>query len=404
MTTPAPPGDRAGTPRPTAAPVDAPAPSRSWEAYRAEFPIFGQATYLNSCSLGALGRRVREAVGRFLDLWSAWGASAWYGPWWEELAALRASVGRLLGCDPEEVALCPSISAALSAVASCLEYRARPRVVISDIDFPTVAYQWLARQPQGVEVVWARSPDGLTVPLEEFERLVDERTCLVATSHVYFQSGEVQDIAALGRMAHARGALLLIDAYQSAGQLPLDVREAGVDVLVTGGLKWLLGGPGIAYLYARRDLLPTLAPTTTGWFAHRDQFAFDTRRLEYAGDARRLEAGTPSVAAVYAGRAGLEYIHEIGPRRIRARQVELLRALAEGLRDLGLRPRIRGAADTLAGIVTVPVSDPPAAVSALRADRVIVDARPGVIRLSPYFYNNTEDLERTLSSLRRHLR
>jgi selenocysteine lyase/cysteine desulfurase len=387
-----------------ARPDAAPPTVRSWEAYRSEFPIFERVTYLNSCSLGALGARVREAAARFLDLWSAWGASAWYGPWWEELAQLRASVARLLGSDPEDIALHPSISGALAGVASCFEYRARPRVVVAEIDFPTVAYQWLGRQAQGVEVVFARSPDGLTVPLEEFERLVDERTQLVATSHVYFQSGAVQDIAALARIAHARGALLLVDAYQSAGQVPLDVREADVDFLVTGGLKWLLGGPGIAYLYVRSELLPRLRPGVTGWFAHRDQFAFDTRRLEYAADARRLEAGTPSVAAVYAGRAGLSYVHEVGPARIRTRQVELVCALVHGLRELGLEPRVPGRAEDLAGIVTVPAPDPPAAVAALRADRIIVDARPGVVRLSPYFYNTVEDIDRTLAALRRLLR
>ncbi len=396
-------------PTPAAAPpLGGPSPPgedrRSWEAYRSEFPIFTQATYLNSCSLGALGVRVREAVSRYLDLWSAWGASAWYGPWWEELAALRASFARLVGAGTAEVALTPSITAALSAVSTCFEYRARPRVVVAEIDFPTVAYQWLAKRPRGVEVVFARSPDGLTVPLEEFERLVDERTQLVATSHVYFQSGEIQDIAALARIAHARGAHLLVDAYQSVGQVPLDVRAAGIDFLVTGGLKWLLGGTGIAYLYARRELLPHLRPGVTGWFAHRDQFAFDITHLEYADDARRLEGGTPSVAAVYAGRAGLDYVHEIGVDRIRLRQVELLRALGDGLRAAHLTPRIRRRLEDLAGIVTVPVADPASAVAALRADRIIVDARPGVVRLSPYFYNTAEDFERAIAALRRHVR
>jgi selenocysteine lyase/cysteine desulfurase len=372
-----------------------------WAAYRAEFPIFERATYINTCSLGALGARVRAAVGRFLDLWEGWGASAWYGPWWEELDALRASVAGVIGAAPDEVALAPSITGALTAVASCFDYSVRPRVIVSDIDFPTVPYQWLARR--GVEVVYAASPDGLSVPVETFERLIDERTQLVVASHVYFQSGEIQDVAALARLAHARGALLLVDAYQSVGQLPVDVGQIGADFLVTGGLKWLLGGPGIAYMYVRRDLHRVLAPSIVGWFAHRRQFAFDTRQFEHADDARRFQAGTPSVAAIYAARAGLEYVHEIGPARLRARQVELLTDLAGGLREIGVAPRMRGAVRDLAGILTVPVPDPAAAVSALRGERVIVDARPGVIRLSPYFYNNVEDFERTLAALRRHL-
>ncbi|HEV2439696.1 MAG TPA: aminotransferase class V-fold PLP-dependent enzyme [bacterium] len=372
-----------------------------WAAYRVEFPIFERAAYLNTCSLGALGTRVRAAVGRFLDLWDASGASAWYGPWWEELDALRGSFAGVIGAALEEIALAPSITGALTAVASCFDYTARPRVIVSDIDFPTVPYQWLARR--GVEVVYASSPDGLSVPVETFERLIDERTQLVVASHVYFQSGEIQDVAALARLAHARGALLLVDAYQSVGQLPVDVRALGVDALVSGGLKWLLGGPGIAYLYVRRELHHALAPSVVGWFAHGRQFAFDTRRFEYADDARRFQAGTPSVAAIYAARAGLDYVHEIGPARLRARQVELLTDLAGGLREIGVAPRVRGGVQNLAGILTVPVPDPAAAVAALRGEHVIVDARPGVIRLSPYFYNNAEDFERALAALRRHV-
>ncbi|HLW48890.1 MAG TPA: aminotransferase class V-fold PLP-dependent enzyme [bacterium] len=388
--------------RPAPADLRPPGPALSWAAYRAEFPIFERVTYLNTCSLGALGARVRAAVGRFLDLWDAWGASAWYGPWWEELDALRGSFAAVIGADRSEVALAPSITGALTAVAGCFDYAARPRVIVSDIDFPTVPYQWLARR--GIEVVYAPSPDGLGVPVETFERLIDERTQLVVASHVYFQSGEIQDVTALARLTHARGALLLVDAYQSVGQVPVDVRTLGVDFLVAGGLKWLLGGPGIAYLYVRRELHAALAPSAVGWFAHGRQFAFDTRHFEYADDARRFQGGTPSVAAIYAARAGLEYVHEIGPARLRARQIELLTDLAAGLAEIrALRPRMRGRVQDLAGILTVPVADPAAAVAGLREHGVIVDARPGVIRLSPYFYNTAEDFERTVAALRRHL-
>ena len=380
------------------------ASTRGWEAYREEFPVFQETTYLNSCSLGALGTRVRRAVGRCLDLWNAMGASAWYGPWWEELDLLRGSFATLIGSSRDEVALFPSITAAISAVASCFDYRARPRVVIADIDFPTVAYQWLAKQGRGVEVAFVRSPDRLTVPLELFERTIDDRTVCVATSHVYFQSGAIQDVAALARLAHARGAYLLVDAYQATGQLPIDVQAAGVDFLVTGGLKWLLGGPGIAYLYARRALHPRLQPEVVGWFGHRRQFDFDVTHFEYADDARRLEGGTPAIAAVFAGRAGLEYVLELTPARLRARQIELVGALAEALRDVGLPPRLAGGVEAHAGILTVPVSDPAAAVAGLAREYIIVDQRPGVVRVSPYFYNTIEDIERAAVALRRHVR
>jgi selenocysteine lyase/cysteine desulfurase len=366
--------------------------------------VFQETIYLNSCSLGALGIRVRRAVERCLDLWNSMGASAWYGPWWQELDRLREAFAGLIGSGPEEVALFPSITAALSAVASSFDYRRRPRVVVADIDFPTVAYQWLAKQGRGVEVAFVRSPDRLTVPLELFERTIDDRTACVATSHVYFQSGAVQDVAALARVAHARGAYLLVDAYQSVGQLPIDVRAADVDFLVTGGLKWLLGGPGIAYLYARREVHARSEPEVVGWFGHRHQFAFDVTRLEYADDARRFEGGTPAIAAVYAGRAGLEYAHELTPARLRARQLEMTGALVEALRGVGLAPRLDGRVEAHAGIITVPVPDPPAAVAGLSWDRIIVDNRPGVVRLSPYFYNTFGDIERAVAALRRHVR
>jgi len=273
---------------------------------------------------------------------------------------------------------------------------------VADIDFPTVAYQWLAKRGRGVEVAFVHSPDRLTVPLELFERAIDDRTVCVATSHVYFQSGAIQDIAALARLAHGRGAYLLVDAYQSVGQLPVDVRAADVDFLVTGGLKWLLGGPGIAYLYARRELHARSEPEVVGWFGHREQFAFDVTHLEYADGARRFEGGTPAVAAVYAGRAGLEYVREVTPARLRARQIQMTGALVEALRGAGLPPRLAGGVEAHAGIITVSVPDPPAAVAALAKERIIVDQRPGVVRLSPYFYNTLEDIERAVAALRRH--
>src|SRR5437763_2623770 len=280
--------------------------------YRSEFPIFRDRIYLNTCSLGALGERARNKVVEFVDLWQARGASAWYDVWWAALSELRARYARVVGASPEEIALAPSVSVALSAVAEALDYRRRPRVVVTSLDFPTVAYQWLAKRARGVELVVVESPDGVTVPVEAIARAVDDRTALVATSHVYFTSGAIQDIRAVADGAHAKGALCLIDAYQSVGQVPLDVRAAGVDGVTAGGLKWLLGGPGIVFLYVREELARRLAPAIAGWFGRKNQFAFGPRPLAWHDDARRFELGTPSLAAVYAQLGGLEYIEEIG--------------------------------------------------------------------------------------------
>ncbi len=197
--------------------------------YRSEFPVFRDRIYLNTCSLGALGERARRKVTEFLDLWQARGAAAWYDVWWGALAELRGRYAGIVGAAPTEIALAPSVSVALSSVAEALDYARRPKVVVTSLDFPTVAYQWLAKRPRGVELVVVESPDQVSVPVEAIVRAVDDRTALVATSHVYFTSGAIQDIKAVADAARQRGALTLVDAYQSVGQVPVDVRAAGVD-------------------------------------------------------------------------------------------------------------------------------------------------------------------------------
>lgn len=386
-----------------AAPLPGPLPGGAapdWARWRQEFPIFRRALYFNTCSLGALSVRVEAAVHRFLALWHEHGAAAWYGPWWERLGALRAKCARVVGAAPEEIALFPSITTALTAVASAVWDPRRPRVVASRLDFPTTVYQWLARTRAGVEPVVIGRAEEVTTPVEAYAGAADARTALVVASQVYYTSGYVQDVAALADLAHRHGALCLIDAYQATGQLPTDVRALGVDFLVTGGLKWLLGGPGFAFLYVRRELHERLQPSAVGWFAHRDQFAFRTDRFEPAPDARRFEGGTPAVAAAYAADAGLEIVLEVGTERLRRRQLDLVAGLVDRLRAVGLAPRVPASLDGHAGIVTVPVPDPPAVVAGLRARGIIVDARPGVVRLSPYFYNTPEDCAQVAAALR----
>src|SRR6266403_1929058 len=293
--------------------------------YRSEFPIFRDAVYLNTCSLGALGDRTRRRVAEFFDLWQARGASAWYDVWWAALGELRARYARIVGASPEEIALAPSVSVALSAVAEALDYRRRPKVVITSLDFPTVAYQWLAKRGRGVELVVVESPDQVSLPVEAIAGAVDDRTALVVTSHVYFTSGAIQDIKGVAEAGHKSGTLCLVDGYQSVGQVPVDVKAAGVDFLIAGGLKWLLGGPGIVLLYVRDELARRLAPTIAGWLGHQDPFAFDPRGLELAGDAQL---------------GGLGYIDEIGVPAIRRVTATLTGDLVARAREHGLRPKV----------------------------------------------------------------
>jgi len=367
--------------------------------YRGEFPIFQSSVYLNTCSLGALGERSRRKVAEYLDLWQSRGASAWYDVWWEALGDLRARYGRIVNAAPAEIALAPSISVALSAVAESLDYRRRPKVVITSLDFPTVAYQWLAKAAAGVELVVVESPDRISVPVEAIERAVDDRTALVVTSHVYFTTGALQDIKRVAAVAHAHGALCLIDAYQSVGQVPVDVQDAGVDALVAGGLKWLLGGPGIVFLYVREAVARRLEPRISGWFGQREQFAFDPRALTFHDDARRFEMGTPALAAVYAQLGGLEYIEEIGVPRIREVTAALTEDLISTMRAAGFTPRVAAEPERRSAIVMIPMPDPAAAVRHLAAGGVIVDSRPGHVRFSPFFYNVQDDYVRATERL-----
>jgi selenocysteine lyase/cysteine desulfurase len=371
----------------------------SLERYRSEFPIFQRARYLNSCSLGALSRRTRTAVAEYLDQWEHRGAAAWYDTWLPAVERLRESYGRIVGAERETISIHPSVSSALSVVGEALDYRTRPRVVTTSLDFPTVAYQWLAKADRGVEVVVVDSPDSITVPLERFAAAIDDRTALVATSHVFFTSGAIQDVAALAAITRAHGALLLVDGYQAAGQIPVSVEGLGVDFYCGGGLKWLLGGSGIAFLYVRPELHTRLMPAVTGWFAHATPFRFDPRVLERAPDAHRFDMGTPSVASIYAQLAGLSIIDEIGVDAIRA----ATRWLTEDLIDLaeghGLRPNVATSPEERSGIVMLPRSDPERDVRRLAELGFIVDARPGHVRVSPYFYNAPADHQELVEAL-----
>ena len=369
--------------------------------YRDEFPIFRHTTYLNSCSLGALSLRVRAATEEYLDVWERRGASAWYDTWLPALERLRAGYARVVNAPSESISLHPSISSALSVVGESLDYTARPKVVTTSLDFPTVAYQWLAKREQGVEVVVVESPDQTTVPIELLARAIDERTALVATSHVFFTSGAIQDIPALSAVAHANGALLLVDGYQAAGQIPVDVKALGVDFYCAGGLKWLLGGSGTAFLYVQPALLRRLAPSITGWFAHAAPFRFDPRELERASDGHRFDMGTPAVASVYAQLAALELLDEIGAASVHQVTHDLSENLIALAHDRGLRPKVAANAAERSAIVMLPREDPHADVRRLAEAGFIVDARPGHVRVSPYFYNLPDDHRACLEQLAR---
>jgi selenocysteine lyase/cysteine desulfurase len=393
-------------------------------AYRDEFALLARSTYLNTCSLGALSDRSRASLDRFLTQWDGLGARAWYRHWLGELAGLRDDFGALLGVPGAEIGLAPNVSTALATIASAIDgvhrgddatlgglratgvavgNRPRTRVITTALDFPTIGHQWLARAPLGVEVVTVASPDGLTVPLSAFDAEIDDRTAIVATGYVYFTTGAVQDVAGLARLAHERGALLVIDAYQATGLVPTDLGpSAGADrpdAYVSGTLKWLFGGPGTAFLWVRPELHDALRPTTTGWFSSARQFAFDGGTLEFAPDARRYELGTPSVPSAFIARGGLEVVREIGVARLRERTLDLGALTISLAEAAGLRVRAVRDDTWRGGIVAVEVTDPKRVVDELAARGIIVDFRPGIVRLSPAFYNTDDEVRGVVEAL-----
>jgi selenocysteine lyase/cysteine desulfurase len=363
---------------------------------RGEFPILSRKTYLNSCSLGALSRRSEGYLNEFLERWHDMGASAWYEHWLGRIEDLRGRVATFWGADAAETALLPSTSVALSVIAESVKPEGRNKVVCSELDFPTLAYQW-AVKPE-IELVVLKSPDGIRMDPEQYAEAVDERTLFLATSHVFFATGHVQDLTALADVAHRAGAWCLIDGYHGAGQVPLELRSTGVDFYTGGPLKWLLGGPGLAYLYVRGDLISRLEPRITGWFASEGQFDFDLEGFRYRPDARRFETGTPALPTVHTALGGQEIVDEVGIDAVVARNRHLTDHLIGRCRDAGFRLRLADP-DHRSAIVTIRHDDPPGAVRHLADHGVIVDHRPGYVRVSPHFYNTEEEVDRCVEVL-----
>ncbi len=367
-----------------------------FESLRDEFPILARKTYLNSCSLGALSRRSEAYLAEFVERWHDMGASAWYRHWLGRVEDLRGRVSDFLGTTPRELALLPSTSAALAAVTESIDARGRNRVVCTELDFPTLAYQW-AVKPE-IEMVVLKSPDGIRIDPEQFAEAVDDRTLFLATSHVFFATGYEQDLNALADIARAAGAYSLIDGYQGAGQTDLTLPGTGVDFYTTGPLKWLLGGPGLAYLYVRDQLVEELEPRLTSWFATKRQFDFDLGGFEYRDDARRFELGTPALPTVHTALGGQEIIDEVGLPAILRRNRELTDHLIDAAERAGMSLTLADP-DHRTFILMIQHDDPSGAVKHLAEQGIIVDYRPGHVRVSPHFYNTTDELDRCIEVL-----
>jgi selenocysteine lyase/cysteine desulfurase len=374
-----------------------------WQALRAEFPLLDRYIYFNACSLGPIPRRGRAALAQYAQDWDEEGTPVWYSTWLPLLERFRGKVAELLGAPAGSTAIAPSVSVALTTLATGLPLPAgRNKVLIGELDFPTIGHQWLSRPQYEVEFVPSR--DGMTIPPEAFAERIDSRTALVATTHLFYTTGYLQDVRAIADAAHAKGALCVIDGYQTCGCVPLDVGAMDCDAFVGGCLKWLSGGPGNAFLYVRPGLIPRTRPQGTGWFATRDPFSFTLQELVFADDARRLETGTWAMASHYAGLAGLELILEVGVAAIQERLRDLTSRILERCDEVGVKtftPRERA---RRCGIVTLESDHPEEVEAKLHAEGVIVDSRPGRVRLSPHWCVTEEELERGMDLVLHHVR
>ena len=370
-------------------------------AWRPEFPILQTCTYLVSHSLGAMPRSARASLTEFLDAWDSRGVRAWHEGWWElghETGDLLAPV---LGVAAGSISMHQNVTVTMAAVASCSRFDgARRKIVMSDLEFPTNMYLFEGCRHQGAEVVYVPSDDGVRVPLGRLVDAIDDRTALVPLSLVLFKSSSLVDPRPVIEKAHRVGARVVLDVYQAAGTVPMNLAALGVDFAVGGSVKWLCGGPGAAYLYVRPDLAPTLEPTLVGWAAHARPFAFETGPIARADAPERFQSGTPNVPALYAARAGYRIVAGIGVGPIREQSLHLTRRLMDGAAAQGFAVRTPDGDHERGGTVTIDVPHGAQVAEELIRREVIVDHRPGAgIRMAPHFYNSDADIDHALTTL-----
>lgn len=370
------------------------------EEFRSSFPIFEHRVYLNSCSQGALSHQVRGAYETFLDGWEREGAQ--WNAWTERNELVRAGWADLVNASPDSVAVTTSVSAGLSAFLSSLQFKPeRNRIVITDFEFPTSGQNAFAQEARGAEVVVVPARNA-TVEIDDIAAAVDERTALVMMTHVCYRNGSRLDPKAVAAIAHAKGALVAVDAYQAMGSVPIDVIDLDVDVLVAGALKYLLGSAGLGFMYVRPSLLGGHTPTSTGWFADSDIFAMDHRRYSPSPTARRFESGTPPVPNLFAGLAGINLVRSVGVDVIEAHVQDLVDRFRGGLEELGATIVTPEARPQRGAMIAVASTDENALVAKLDAAGFAVSCRDGNLRLSLHLYNSVDDVDACLREIRYH--
>ena len=376
-------------------------PEFDLDVVRGEIPLLRTHIPMNACSQAPQSDRTRRAAEAYLDSWAADGMD--WDRWMSEVEAARAEFAALVGGEPNDVAVATSVSQATASVASGLDYTGRRfEVVVSGAEFPTVSHVWLAQERFGAEVVAAPARSG-TVPMEAYDSAITEKTLIVSAALGYYQTGAVQDVGAIAELAHGRGALLFVDAYQALGTRPFDAPSSGADFVASGNLKFLMGIPGIAFVWVRPGLADALHPPVTGWFGRREPFAFDAGRLDWADGARRLDLGTPPVMEAYVARAGMAWLRELGLEAVASWTRTLSEHLADRARALGLTILEPIAPAARTPTTAFPCADSHGVEERLRRRGIVASARGPALRLAPHFYNTLDDVDRAVEALAEEL-
>src|SRR6185503_7431152 len=370
-------------------------------SWRSEFPILETCTYLVSHSLGAMPARARRYLSKYADEWDRRGVRAWHEGWWETGRTIGDLLAPVLGVPKGTITLHQNATVAQSVVLSCFSFEGRRRkVLLQDLDFPTNHYLFEGFRRYGADVQYVKSDDSVTAPIERVVDAIDDETVLVPLSLVLFRSGCLQDVRPVIEKAHRVGARVVLDVYQAAGTIPMNLEALGADFAVGGSVKWLCGGPGAGYLYVRPDLARMLKPSFVGWAAHEEPFAFATGAVRHAGSPERFQSGTPNVPSLYSARAGYEIVGAIGVPAIRERSLALTRRIIAAAQAAGYRlntpldDRERG------GSVVIDVPNGAAVTQELIKRGVIVDHRPGAgIRMAPHFYNTEQEIDHAMATL-----
>ncbi|HZS26652.1 MAG TPA: aminotransferase class V-fold PLP-dependent enzyme [Candidatus Angelobacter sp.] len=365
---------------------------------RSRFPIFQRKIYLNSCSQGALSDSVQAGLEAYIASWHEQG-SPWE-LWVKQYEAARTAFAQFINASPDEVAIVTSASAGINSVASALNFQDRKKVVLGEFEFPTMGHVWLAQCARGADVQFVPAQEN-TIPAAHYEKIVDRNTCIVPLTHVCFKNGFRSDVSAVTQIAHRNGALIMLDDYQDSGTRPIEVKAMDLDFYITGTLKYLLGPPGMAFMYVRKELIASLTPTVTGWFAQANPFAFDPQHIDLSPTARRFESGSPSVPNVYAAVPGFQLLQQIGMENVATHIRELAQSLLSQALDLGIRSKTP--ADSAGPLVVLQSKDSNLLVQKLAENDIVASNRHDGLRLAFHVYNTMDDVKAVVEVLKKNI-